>query len=144
VKKIDAFWDTSALVLLCIQQGKSRLTQIALRNKSITVWWNTPVEMMSAFCRLLRQDEIGQRDFEAALARLASLKASWIEILPTERVRELAEGLLQTYPLRAADALQLAAALTWTRKQPRKRTFICCDNRLAESALKEGFQAEIL
>jgi predicted nucleic acid-binding protein len=101
-------------------------------------------EMMSAFCRLLRQDEIGQRDFEAALARLASLKASWIEILPTERVRELAEGLLQTYPLRAADALQLAAALTWTRKQPRKRTFICCDNRLAESALKEGFQAEIL
>ena len=46
--------------------------------------------------------------------------------------------------LRAADALQLAAALVWAKQLPRKRLFVCFDGRLAEAAGKEGFTVETL
>lgn len=142
MKKIEAFWDTNALVPLCIEQGKSRLARLALRQRSIAVWWSTPVEMVSALARLLRQKDIDQRDFGFALMRMSSLRRSWIEILPNERVRESAEDLLRRHPLRAADAMQLAAALVWSRGYPQKRLFISADGALAESAALEGFRAE--
>ena len=144
MKRIEAFWDTSALVPLCVEQGKSRVARVALRKKSIAAWWITPVEMVSALARLLRQEDIDQRDFGLALTRLASLRKSWIEILPTERVRDLAQDLLRRHPLRAADATQLAAALVWSRGYPQNRTFVCADGALTESAVLEGFEVETI
>jgi predicted nucleic acid-binding protein len=67
------------------------------------------------------------------------LRGTWREIQPTERVRDLAERRLERYELRAADALQLAAALVWCRERPRGRSFLCRDLRLNEAARGEGF-----
>ncbi len=142
MKKIDAFWDSSALVPLCVDQGVSALAKAALKDKSLAVWWGTPVEMTSAFTRLLRSGDIGQEDFHIALARLAELRRRWIEVQPTEAVRVLAEKLLQRHSLRAADSLQLAAALIWSNQHPRERAFVCFDGRLAEAAGKESFSVE--
>jgi hypothetical protein len=47
--------------------------------------------------------------------------------------------MLDKYPLRAADSLQLAAALTWSNKRPAKRSFVSADQRLAEAARVVGF-----
>jgi uncharacterized protein len=63
----------------------------------------------------------------------------WYEVSPSNAVREQAEVLLHTYPLRAADSLQLAAALVWCRDRPAGRTFICADDRLCEAATRAGF-----
>ena len=144
MKKTEAYWDSSALVPLCVAQDSSRLARTALRNWSPVVWWSAPVEMTSAFCRLLRQRDIDERHFGLALSRLASLRETWVEVLPAERIRQLAVNVLQMHTLRAADALQLAAALFWSREQPRHRLFFCGDARLAEAAAKVGFQAEIV
>ena len=144
MKKIDAFWDSSALVPLCVDQGVSPLANAALKNKSMAVWWGTPVEITSAFTRLLRSNEIRQEDFRSALARLAGLRRRWIEVQPTETLRDLAENLPKQYSLRAADALQLAAALVWSTQSPRKRVFVCFDGRLAEAAEREGFAVQIV
>jgi predicted nucleic acid-binding protein len=100
--------------------------------------------MTSAFARLLRNLEIDQEDFRLAMARLAELRQRWIEVQPTGRLRELAEMLLQRHPLRAADAMQLAAALIWSKQLPRKRVFVCLDSRLAEAASKEGFSVQTI
>jgi predicted nucleic acid-binding protein len=144
VKKIDAFWDSSALVPLCVDQGASTLAKAALKHRSLAVWWGTPVEMMSAFARLLRSGDISQEDFEMALGRLAELRRRWIEVQPTEALRVVAEKLLQQHSLRAADALQLAAALVWAKQHPQKRAFVCFDGRLAEAAQKENLSVETL
>jgi predicted nucleic acid-binding protein len=144
VKKIDAFWDASALVPLCVAQGTSSFVRTASKMKSIAAWWNSPVEMTSAFARLFRNQEIDQQDFRLAMARLTELRRRWIEVQPTEALRDLAEMLLQRHPLRAADAMQLAAALIWAKQLPRKRTFVCLDSRLAEAASKEGFSVDTL
>jgi predicted nucleic acid-binding protein len=74
-----------------------------------------------------------------ALKRLTSLRRSVAEILPTEEVREIAESMLDKYPLRAADGFQLAAALVHCSRQPRDRWFVCFDRRLREAAELAGF-----
>jgi predicted nucleic acid-binding protein len=142
VKKVDAFWDTSAIVPLCVGQPGSGFARKALRNKSIAVWWGTPVETTSAFARLARAGELDQHQFQMAMTRLAALRGMWIEVQPSEGLRELAEELIQRHPLRAADALQLAAAVIWSRRHPRKRAFVCLDSGLGGAASKEGFLVE--
>jgi len=144
VKKVDAFWDASAIVPLCVGQAGSGFAREALRDKTIAVWWGTPVETVSAFARLARAGELDQRHLRMARTRLAALRGMWIEVQPGEALRELAEGLIERHPLRAADALQLAAALIWSRRRPQKRSFVCLGGRLAEAAGKEGFSVEAM
>jgi hypothetical protein len=67
------------------------------------------------------------------------MAASWQEILPNEEVRVEARLLLCTYPLRAAESLQLAAAIIWCSKRPQGRIFICSEVRLREAAANAGF-----
>lgn len=51
----------------------------------------------------------------------------------------LAEDLPDEYAVRAADALQLAAALVWCREKPRRRAVVCFDDQLAKAAAAVGF-----
>jgi len=55
-----------------------------------------------------------------------------------------AYSLLELYPLRAADALQLAAALDYFEKSPKGNVFITADQRLADAARQSGFSVEFL
>ncbi|HKR14727.1 MAG TPA: hypothetical protein VJT15_21850 [Pyrinomonadaceae bacterium] len=74
-----------------------------------------------------------------AFARLDYLRDRWNEIQPSEEMRDRAERLLRIHRLRAADALQLAAALVWCEDHPRGRTLIGADGNLSEAAGAEGF-----
>ena len=49
-------------------------------------------------------------------------------------------GLLRVHVLRAADALQLAAAILAAGGRPSTLGFVCFDERLATAARKEGFE----
>ena len=139
MKKSTAFWDASALVPLCIHEAASRHAQSHLRRFAPVVWWGSLVEVHSAICRLRRDREISDRDKQGAVARLRLLNRGWREILPDDQVRDLATQLLDTYTLRAADSLQLAASLTWCEQRPSRRSFICGDQRLAKAAESAGF-----
>lgn len=63
----------------------------------------------------------------------------WIEVLPGDGLKDKAGRLLLNHPLRAADALQLAAALTWAEKSAKDHELVCFDLRLRDAARKEGF-----
>jgi hypothetical protein len=43
------------------------------------------------------------------------------------------------HPVRAADALQLGAALLWRGEPGRAAEFVCLDERLRDAASREGF-----
>ncbi len=139
-----AFWDSSALVLLCIQESTSRQVRSYLRKFAPVVWWASPVEVHSAVTRLHRSGTVNDAEKQGALARLALLRRGWSEILPDDSLRELASKLLDLYTLRAADSLQLAAALTWCRQQPTQRRFISGDERLSDAAEAAGFDVVAL
>jgi predicted nucleic acid-binding protein len=135
-----AFWDASAVIPLCVHQSRSGpLRRVVGRDGRVAVWWGTPVEVVSALAQLARSALLTPEGQTRALARLQVLRRSWSEVLPTERVRGLAELLPAQHNLRAADAVQLAAALVWARERPRNRLFVCTDRRLAEAAMRTGF-----
>jgi predicted nucleic acid-binding protein len=66
------------------------------------------------------------------------LAAAWREVPASAVVRTLAVRLLRTHPLRAADALQLAAALSLVQGGVAGLVFLTADLRLAEAAEIEG------
>ena len=76
-----------------------------------------------------------------AQVRLDALRSRWREVAPDRALRSKAEQLLDRFPLKAADALQLAAALAWTSGKPQGRAFISGDAQLLQSARQLEFQA---
>lgn len=134
------FWDSSALVPLLVQEPASSTVRGWLEtDPALAVWWATPVECGSALARLRRQEELTVEEESAAWKLLDILQDAWLEILPTDAVRIRARRLLRTHALRAAEALQLAAALVWTRDEGRLE-LVTFDERLALAAELEGFQ----
>jgi hypothetical protein len=135
-----AFWDTSALLLLICQQPKSQQARAAHRSYPvINVWWGTRVECHSALQRLIREGDLSGKEERQAFLSLEKLSSQWVEIQPSEEVRQSAERLLKLHPLRAADSLQLSAALIWCNRHPHGKVFISDDTKLLEAAEKEGF-----
>ena len=134
------FWDTSALVPLLVQEPGSPAARRLAEQTSILVWWATSTECLSALARRERDGSLSSRAADQARTRLHLLQTGWSEIVAAESVRQYAAGLLLRHPLRAADALQLGAALRWAGGLPRGHRFHTLDNRLREAARKEGFQ----
>lgn len=139
MSKAAAFWDSSALVPLCVHEVTSRQAQSQLRKSAPVVWWGSPVEVHSAIGRLHRLGKLKDVEKQGALSRLAMLSRGWREILPGDQLRDLAMRLLDIHDLRAADSFQLAAALIWCQQRPARRTFVCADQRLLKAADAAGF-----
>ena len=76
---------------------------------------------------------------EQAMRRLEELVDDADVIVPTLPLRDRAGRVLAAHPLRAADALQLAAALQWCDDVPSADSFVCLDDRLRDAARHEGF-----
>lgn len=134
------FWDSSAVIPLLLDQGLSTLSRAWLRDDpSVAAWWGTPVECVSAIARLRRAGLLSMGDEVAAQRVLDRLQQAWVEITPADGVRRQAARLLRVHPLRAADALQLAAALVWASGEPHGLAVATADRRLADAARLEGF-----
>ncbi len=134
------FWDASAIVpLLIAEKTTAGLQAFAQRDPDILAWWGSAVECASALARLEREAALDAQGAELALQRLKLVADAWYEIEPSEIVREIAVRFLRVHPLRAADALQLAAAFVAAERRPASLQVITLDVRLADAMRKEGF-----
>lgn len=134
------FWDASAVVPLCAEEpGSASVRAMLDEDTSVVVWWGTRTECFSALMRRKREDGLTHREERAARYVLHSLAQAWTEMQPSEAVRGVADRLLAVHSLRAADALQLAAAMVWCRQVPAGQALVTFDSRLREASLREGF-----
>jgi predicted nucleic acid-binding protein len=134
------FWDASAIIPLYLEGPQTKIIRdIATTDGDIVAWWGSPIECYSAVARLRREGVLKAREEDQIRHLLALLAEAWTEIEPSTDIRVIAERLLLTHPLRAADSLQLAAALVWSGKTPRGHDFVCLDHRLRIAARAEGF-----
>ncbi|HJN45728.1 MAG: PIN domain-containing protein [Acidobacteria bacterium] len=134
------FWDSSALVpLLVAETSTKRLSALYRREPEIAAWWGTEVECASAVGRLERDGGLAPHDVDQALRRLDALRDRWQEIQPVADVKMTARRFLRVHPLRAADALQLAAAFVASERRPFTLQFVSLDDRLNAAARREGF-----
>jgi hypothetical protein len=134
------FWDSSALVPLLVAERRSaELTSVLTSDREVTVWWATPVECLSAIYRFHRDQPLSQTALALAIERMRALVEDADTVAPTDQVRRRAGRIVATHSLRAADALQLAAALVWCEEQPSGETVVSLDDRLRGAASREGF-----
>jgi hypothetical protein len=132
------FWDASAVVPLLIAQPMSeRARALLAEDPEVVIWWGTAVECASAFARLRREEGLDEPSEQASNARVDAYRQAWYELLPGDAVRAQALRVLRLHPLRAADGLQLAAALEWSGT-PVAGTLVTFDERLGAAAAREG------
>jgi predicted nucleic acid-binding protein len=140
--RIPAFWDTSALVPLCVRQGITPRAIALYKLHDAVVWWAASVEIASALARLLRVKQLDPSDWTRARKLAKRLADSWSVIQPSDTLRAKSAQLVDRYDLRAAGSFQLAAALEWCEDAPQGRVFLTADRRLREAALLSGFNAK--
>lgn len=138
------FWDGSAIVPLLVGEAMSTaMLAEYTADPELLVSWATPIECVSALARLEGDGRLDAGNLTVPLARLDALMVAWQEIQPVERVRQAATRLLRVHDLRAADALQLGAAVVASEDQPASLTIVTLDERLARAADREGFKLTV-
>jgi uncharacterized protein len=134
------FWDASALVpLVALEKETAGCRKLLAEDTEIVVWFLSPVEVVSALTRRLRERSLQPAEFRKAKDQLALLEEVWSEVILLEKVRDRARRLLEIHSLRAAGSLQLAAALLVSEENPESVAFVTLDTRLGQAAEREGF-----
>lgn len=135
------FWDSSAIIPLLVEEPTtSSATVYYQAQPEMVAWWGSTVECASALARLERQGHLDSASSTQAFRQLQCLHAAWNEIQPLDIVRTTAQRLVRVHSLRAADSLQLSAALVACDHRPQTWEFVCLDTRLCIAAEREGFR----
>jgi predicted nucleic acid-binding protein len=139
------FWDSSALVPLVVKEPSSAWARQLLRkDPSVITWTLSQVEVQSALARKNRDGSLTHAEYKDLKQRTRRLFAELTHVVALELVRDRALRLLDLHNLRAADTLQLAAALVVSQERPDTMPFVTLDDRLADAAEREGFPVESL
>lgn len=144
------FFDSRALVKRYVHEIGSRWVQTITApptSNLLLVSRITRVEVLSALARLQRDGNI---DPSKMTTTLNLFQYDWtyeyqvIEL--DQHITELTGQLVQRYPLRAYDSVQLASALSlhpfFSRIDPQIYKFVCADDRLLTVAQAEGMLIE--
>jgi len=94
-------------------------------------------EIVSALARRSREGSVDPRVLERTVRAVRSDFLSFLVVEVTSAVVDRSVGLLLRYPLRAADSLQLAAALELRELTGEEIHFVAFDDRLNEAARSE-------
>ena len=134
------YWDSSALVALHVAQGATQAVRALYAADPVVLTWTmSDVEMRSGIMRLVRERAMTMEQAQAAIARVESFWDEVHAVALADAVKLRAKRLLGLHPIKAADALQLAAALTAVYDNPVGWDFVCLDKTLGDAARREGF-----
>jgi len=135
------FWDTSALIPLVVAERGTALAERLLRDDpAVVVWTLTRVELLSALARRRREEPAAARRLLEAKREILAAWPRWSEVTAVEVVRRHAERVVDTHAIRAADALQIGAALVAAGDDPAALEFVTFDQPQAAAAEREGFR----
>jgi predicted nucleic acid-binding protein len=135
------FWDTSAIIPLWIaEQGSARAKAWYRTDPDIVVWTLTRVEVLSALARRRRQAPGAASRLLVVRREFIRAWGEWSEVTAIENVRRHAERIVESYPLRAADAMRIGAAIVAAEDDPAGLEFVTFDENLARAAEHEGFR----
>ena len=133
------FFDSSAFAKRYVREAGTeavlewcdRATELALASIALP-------EMVSAFCRLKRENRIDERQYRQIKAALFSdIEDVAICDLTAEVIRCAVESL-EANVLRGMDAIHVGCALAW-----KPEVFISADRRQCEAAEKAGLRVEV-
>jgi predicted nucleic acid-binding protein len=136
------YLETSALVKLYVREpGTDRLLWLTRPelNHRFALLAIAPVEFRSAIRRRQRAGDIEKRVAVEIINRFTQhIETMFIQQALSEAVLDTASGLIDRYPLRAYDAVQLAGCLVLKAMSGKEGPiFVCSDHPLLEAAESE-------
>ena len=136
------YLDTSAFVKLYFEEdGTARVVELVTGTDGVqtAILDLALIESRSAIRRREREGDISRADADRILRRMQADASSSFLVQPsTSAVLEEAARLVDLYPLRAYDTIQLAGCLVLRELSPEPPTFVCADARLYEAAASAG------
>ncbi|MEQ1931792.1 MAG: type II toxin-antitoxin system VapC family toxin [Parvularculaceae bacterium] len=136
------FLDTSALVKLYVQEpGTARLRDLVRSEEEhrFAVLSISAVEARSGIRRRQREGDIDPNSADQILAALQrDMEEKFVRQSVNDAVIETASELVDRYPLRAYDAMQLGGCVMLGSSDVGAVTFLCSDQRLIDAARSEG------
>jgi predicted nucleic acid-binding protein len=137
------YLETSALVKLYIREaGTEQLLRLVSRraNHRFAVLTITAVEFRSAIRKRERAGDIDNSIATDLVNRFdRHLETKFLRQVLNDSVLETATKLIDRYPLRAYDAIQLAGCLALQESSGKDQpVFVCSDRQLLEAASCEG------
>jgi predicted nucleic acid-binding protein len=104
------YFDTSALIKRYVEELGRREVLSLLRTHQCVVSAVLPLEVRSALRRRVAEKSLDTKRVASILKRLAADRAYWTTIEVSNEVLTTAEALAGAHPLRALDAIHVAAA----------------------------------
>ena len=137
---MNIFFDSSALAKRYVQEpGSDRVEEILFGASSLGVSMICLSEVISALCRRRRERRLSKQQYlRAKQALFQDLEDSSI-VGVTEAIVAHAVQLLERWPLRSSDSLQVASAAEWSAD-----LFVSADERQCAAARGYGLQVEAL
>ena len=136
------YLETSALVKLYVREsGTEQLLHLVDSSEShqFALLSLSQAELRSAVRRRERAGDLDGRTVAELLQRFEfHLGTMFVRQGVTESVLDVACAVIDRYPLRAYDALQLAGFLVIKTVAPSVPVFVCADQQLLQAAETEG------
>jgi len=122
------------------EAASAKVEPLLQRDPEMAFWWGSPLGWWESLLAAQRQGRISAAGLQQARGVLDHLRTGAFEVQPTEELRARALRLLAVHPLRAAEAVELAAALIWCRERPHGAGFVSLHPPLRLAAALEGFR----
>ena len=137
---LNVFFDSSALAKRYIEEKGSDQVQAILSSASaLAVSVICVPEIVSALCRRRRERKVSTEAYRDAKASVLSDIDDATVIGITDEVIAQAVALLEQFPLRSADALDIASASEWSTD-----LFVSADDRQCKAARARGLRVEAI
>lgn len=142
------FFDTSALAKRYLNERGSHWVRGLFQTYPTPIFAIsaiTPTELVSVVARNWRFGQINQHRVHLAMLLLENHRdRDYTFVDYSKEVEDIAHDLLLRYPLRAADAMQLASTVFMHRNLAGRQTFtfVCADVRLHAAAIQEGLTVD--
>jgi uncharacterized protein len=133
---MNLFVDSSALAKRYIADEMSgKLDELLGAARELSVSVLCLPEIISALCRRRRERFLTKTQYEAATRALDADLADAVVLQITDEVTLETIRLLESYPLRSADAVHVASARIW-----RVDLFVSADSRQSDAAKASGLE----
>ena len=133
------YFDASALVKRYVREaGTIKIRRLLASPGGSATSRLAVVEITSAIMRRSREGAFPDAERDRALAALEKDTSALLVVELSPEVVRVAQGLLQRWPLRSGDAIQLASCLYLQAAIGVPLTFVAFDARLLDVARREG------
>jgi uncharacterized protein len=137
-----AYFDSSALVKLYVQE-KGRATVLRLlRLHEVVVSAILPVEVRGALRRRAEENAIEGSRLPAALNQLAADRDQWNLLAVSTEILRRAEEIVAMHRVRTLDAIHIASARDFVERLQTRLPFISADPRRVEAATAVGLAVQ--